>query len=181
MSEIILSSFIGLKNKIKIIFKIIYFKKDYGKVRIFGKNFVKRNKDKCKIIYNNKEYELTEYFNDIDEDFNSEIKIKLKGINNISNMSCMFYECKSLSSLPDISKWNTSNVTYMSRMFDGCNSLSSLPDISKWNTSNVTKMSLMFDGCSSLSSLPNISKWNTSHVEDMLGMFSGCKKELVIP
>ena len=26
-------------------------------------------------------------------------------------MSCMFYGCSSLSSLPDISKWNTNNVT----------------------------------------------------------------------
>ena len=49
----------------------------------------------------------------------------------------MFSECNSLSSLPDISTWNTSNVIHMNWMFSGCNSLSSLPDISKWNTSNV--------------------------------------------
>ena len=41
-------------------------------------------------------------------------------------MSFMFYGCKSLSSLSDISKWNTNNVTNMSNMFDGCLSLSSL-------------------------------------------------------
>ena len=52
----------------------------------------------------------------------------------------MFYGCKSLKSLPDISKWNTSNVTDMSRMFYCFSSLSSLPDISKWKTSNVTDM-----------------------------------------
>ena len=32
----------------------------------------------------------------------------------------MFYKCSSLSSLPDISKWNTSNVTDMSDMFSEC-------------------------------------------------------------
>ena len=105
------------------------------KIRIFGKYFVNNNFQKCRIIYEDGEYELTEYFNDIDEDFNNEIKIKLKGINNVTSMSCMFYGCNSLSSLPDISKWNTSNVNYMRDMFNGCNSLSSLPDISKWNTS----------------------------------------------
>jgi len=29
----------------------------------------------------------------------------------------MFYGCKSLSSFPDISKWNTNNVINMSHMF----------------------------------------------------------------
>ena len=62
----------------------------------------------------------------------------------------MFYQCLSLTCLPDISKLNTSNVTNMSYMFSGCSSLSSLPDISKWNTSNVTDMSWMFYGCSNI-------------------------------
>ena len=35
-------------------------------------------------------------------------------------MSYMFYNCSELSSLPDISKWNTSNVNDMYGMFDGC-------------------------------------------------------------
>ena len=52
----------------------------------------------------------------------------------------MFYGCSSLSSLPDISKWNTNNVTNIKGMFYGCSSLSSLPDISKWNTNNITDL-----------------------------------------
>ena len=50
----------------------------------------------------------------------------------------MFFNCKSLPSLPDISKWKTNNVKDMSGMFSNCESLSSLPDISKWNTKNIT-------------------------------------------
>ena len=49
----------------------------------------------------------------------------------------MFYYCRSLSSLPDISKWNTKNANKINKMFYYCISLSSLPDISKWNTNNV--------------------------------------------
>ena len=49
----------------------------------------------------------------------------------------MFYRCSSLSSLPDISKWNINNMINMNYMFFGCSSLSSLPDISKWNINNV--------------------------------------------
>ena len=66
--------------------------------------------------------------------------------------------CNNLSSLPDISEWNTSKVTNMSKMFC-CKNLKSLPDISEWNTSNVTDISGMFDGCDSLVNLPDISKF----------------------
>ena len=52
----------------------------------------------------------------------------------------MFYNCKSLKSLPDISEWNTSEVHDMSNLFYNCSSLLSLPDISKWNTNNVNNM-----------------------------------------
>ena len=58
-----------------------------------------------------------------------------------------FQDINLLSSLPDISKWNTNNVINMDGMFYGCSSLSSLPDISKWNTNNVIFMSGMFGGC----------------------------------
>ena len=48
---------------------------------------------------------------------------------------------------PDISKWITNNVTDISYLFYGCKSLYSLPDISKWNTNKVTKISCLFEGC----------------------------------
>ena len=46
-------------------------------------------------------------------------------------MSSMFFQCSSLESLPDISKWDTRNVKNISDMFCGCSSLESLPDILK--------------------------------------------------
>ena len=57
-------------------------------------------------------------------------------LNKVTDISCMFYGCNSLKSLPDISKWNIGNVTNMSELFSNCSSLTSLPDISKWNTIN---------------------------------------------
>ena len=85
----------------------------------------------------------------------------------------MFYGCSSLSSLPDISKWNTINVNYMASMFCGCSSLLSLPNISKWNTSNVNDMSWMIRGCLSLSSLPDISKWKVNDNINKHNIFIG--------
>ena len=125
---------------INIIYNINEDDRKCGNINIFGSKFVKNNRDKCKMIIDNKEYEITEQYN-IENYINNELKIKLKGINKITDMSNIFRECKSLSSLSDISKWNTNNVANMSYMFCECKSLLSLPDISKWNTYNVTNMS----------------------------------------
>ena len=146
------------------------------KLNIFHSDFVKKNKDKCKIIYKEKEYELTQYF-DIDSNYddNGLLSIKLKGIDNIVDASKMFYKCKSLLSLPDISNWNTSKVINMMNIFYKCRSLISLSGISNWDTSNVRNMCCMFYGCSSLAHLPVILNWNTSKVSDMRGMFHECQ------
>ena len=70
-------------------------------VRIFGKKFVYNNKDKCKIIYKSKEYELKEFFEDIDNNYNhkNEILFKLKESEYITDMSYLFQDCNNLSSL----------------------------------------------------------------------------------
>lgn len=86
---------------------------------------------------------------------------------NVTNMSCMFCNCHSLVSIPQL---NTSNVTDMSSMFVGCSSLVSIPEL---DTSNVTNMSYMFDGCSKLETIPLL---DTSNVTDSDNMFRTCYK-----
>ena len=143
-------------------------------INLFGSEFVKNNKKILKMIIDNKEYEIREKYYPKYCIFDYKLKIKIKGIDKVTNMSYMFNECSSLSSLPDISKWNSNNVTDMRCMFSECSSLSFLPDISKWNTNNITNMSSMFSRCSSLSSLPDISKWNANNVTNINGMFDRC-------
>ena len=168
-------------NEMTIRYKI---NENENRIKIFGNEFVENNKNNCKIKHNGKEYELTKYF-EIENNANEDIlEIKLEGIKNIVNMSCMFLDCPSLINLPDIDKWNTSNITNMSSIFNNNvsgSSLISLPDISKWDTSNVTDMSFMFQNCSLLSSLPDISRWNTSNVKNMISMFNGCSSLTSLP
>ena len=97
-----------------------------------------------------------------------------KNINNVASINGMFYNCSSLSSLPDISKWNINNVTDMSNIFYNCSSLSSSPDLSNWNTNNIINMCRIFYNCFSLLSLPDISKWNIDNAIDMSDMFKNC-------
>ena len=134
---------------------IIYNINEEKDINIFGSKFVENNKNICKMIIDDKEYEISEKYN-IEKKKNNELELKLKlmGINNVVDMSGMFCGCSSLSSLPDISKWYTNNVTDMSGVFYECLSLSSLPDISKWNTNHVN-MFEMFDGCKKSLNIPS--------------------------
>ena len=86
------------------------------KLKIFGKIFVTKNKFKVKLEIKGKEYELIEFFQDNSD---APLEIKIKGINNIDNASCMFEGCKCLISLQGFLKWNISNIRSKSRMFSG--------------------------------------------------------------
>ena len=76
------------------------------------------------------DYQINDYYNfDKPE--------KMNGL----NLSYIFYNCQSLESLPNISKWNIDNAISLKGMFCNCSKLKSLPDISIWNTDNVVDMS----------------------------------------
>ena len=167
-------------NEITIRYQINY---DNDKdIKIFGNDFVENNKEKCFLIINNKKHDLCEYINknEIKND-NNTLEIKLKEIKQINNLSYMFYNCESLISLKDISKWDIINVTNMSHLFSYCKSLTTLPDISKWNIVNITNISNLFNNCISLKSLPDISKWNTINITDMSYLFNYCESLLSLP
>ena len=199
-----------------------------GDCKLFNRNFYNNNKDKCILLINEKEIELKMYYS-----FGDNAKIKLvekepitdfsymfldcdlrsidfskwksnditnlsymfsecrsllyvKNISNINihkvdDISSMFNECDSLKEITGITNWNTSNVTNMSCLFRYCGQLQSLPDISNWDTSKVTDMSYMLYKCKSIEFLPEISYWNTSKVKNMSSMFYGCESLLFLP
>ena len=86
----------------------------------------------------------------------------------------MFYNCSSLTSMSDISRWDTRNVVDISHIFQNCELLTSIPDISQWKADNIKEMDDIFNNCKSLSSLPNISKWNIKENNKENNMFEGC-------
>jgi surface protein len=153
------------------------------RIRIFGDEFVKNNKDNCKIIFDNNEQELKAFFDLKDIKIKDQIlEIKLQSMNNLKNLSHMFNECSSLIELPsDLSNLKTENETSFSYMFNNCNQLTSIPDISQWDTKNIKDMSYMFCNCSSLKVLPNISSWNTDSLTDLTGMFRQCSSISTFP
>ena len=144
-----------------LIFKMIYkpnYNKDekYGKsekfekenislkeeIRILGGYFVKNNKNKVKLIYKNKKYEVKPFFSDIDKNYKykDNIKLKLVGINNIFDMGGMFFECSHLLSVKEYNKEidikNMNNLSNLSDFFYEDNSNFSLLEGTQLNCLN---------------------------------------------
>ena len=49
-------------NQDYITLELEYKATNEGYIKLFGSDFINKNKDKCKIIYNKKEFDLMEYF-----------------------------------------------------------------------------------------------------------------------
>ena len=153
----------------------IYWTGDSNTINISGTDYTAESDN---ITIDGVEYYQLKLDKDLDNDFynfssNTFTNLIFKNVDtsNVTNMSNMFYYCRSLTSL-DVSKFDTSNVTNMYNMFNNCKYLTSL-DLSTWDTTKVTDMSWMFSNCSSLTSL-DISGWDISNVTDMNYMFNKC-------
>ena len=90
----------------------------------------------------------------------------------VTNMSYMFFNCSSLTSL-DVTHFNTAKVTNMNSMFESCSSLTSL-DVTYFNTANVTGMNNMFYSCSALTTIYASDNFVTDKVEYSYNMFYDC-------
>ena len=123
-----------------------------GYIKLFGKEFVKNNKNNCLLIINNKLYNLTDKYNYSIKEGKIEniLIIKLIERNNITDMSYMFYGCKNLIAIRNIANWDTINIINMKSMFHLCKNLQSLDNISELRVDNVKNFSYMFYGCNSL-------------------------------
>ena len=175
-----------------------YIDKD-GYVSIFGKNdnqkgsdFVKENKNKIKIIINNKEkpleytYKLKKGYNKIiiklndDNDiYNLEYMFSgctcLKSIEGLKNFSCMFYHCLLLSDIKALENWDVSNVKDFSCMFSQSNSLFDIKPLQNWNVLNGNDFTFMFNRCELLSDIKPLENWDVSNGIYFRGFFKECK------
>ena len=76
----------------------LYNEKGSDNIRILGKDFVKNNKNKGKLIINNKKYKLKEFINS-NEIKNDIIKINIILSKEISNISHLFDNCYKLKEI----------------------------------------------------------------------------------
>ena len=76
-------------------------------------------------------------------------------------MSYLFDNCYSLTVIPNISKWNFKNVQDISRMFYNCKSLISLPDINFLTKFDFKKMDKIFNDINLDSKTSNLSLFSS--------------------
>ena len=89
------------KDKILNQMKMIYKIGGEEEIKIISEDFVKNNKDKCKLIINGKEMKLCEYIDIKNMNIKEELVVILKETNTITSMYRMFRDCPNLFSLPD--------------------------------------------------------------------------------
>ena len=90
----------------------------------------------------------------------------------VTNMTNLFYDCFSLTSVP---LFDTSSVTSMSYMFRYCYFLTSVPH---FDTSSVTSMLGTFESCQTLTTVP---LFDTSSVTSMSRTFATCSRLTSVP
>jgi hypothetical protein len=125
-------------------------------VRIFGADFVKKNKDKCyfmlydsvkNLVYDYDLCDVIEILAIPSIKYNSEtFQVFLVQTDYFTDLSFMFAGCDYLLCSNEISKLKTEKVTSISSMFLQCTFLEKLGDIGDLNTSQVTEMNSTF-GC----------------------------------
>ena len=100
-----------------------------GYQQIFGKSFVKENKDNIELIIKGEKKDLIDRCELEEGENNITLIIKKK----ITNLSHMFDGCKSLKNIEELKYLNIFYCTNFSYMFYGCSSLTDIKSLEKWN------------------------------------------------
>ena len=166
----------------------------YEMAPIFGKKFVKNNKNNIELIINGKKSELvsetrmmyktdikmiiknkitnlSELFGDVYENIKINIAdLKYLDTKEVKNFSSMFH-CV-LSNIDALEDWDVSKGTNFSNMFTKSN-IKDLQFLENWNVSNGLNFSSMFEKCF-ITDLKYLKNWDVSKSENLSQMFSGC-------
>lgn len=95
--------------------------------------------------------------------------------------SGLFYDCRHLKDVSDLSKVDVSRVENMDSMFynyyytnvNRSDYIITLESLASWDVSNVTNMSRMFYGRNRIKNLNGLGAWDTDNVTNMSYMFAG--------
>ena len=93
-------------------------------------------------------------------------------VSQLYSFSDMFSGNHQLTTVGDLSDWNTAHNTDISYMFYDDLNLQNIGTLDKWNTSNVVFMNHAFDSTPNLATIGDLSQWQTCNVRDMSYMFN---------
>ena len=93
--------------------------------------------------------------------------LDLSGVTRFDNM---FFNCKSLTTVPSMNEWDVSGIESMFHMFDGASSFNQ--DIGSWDIRKVADMHSMFSDATSFNQ--DISSWEIQAGANVSFMFDNC-------
>ena len=177
------------------ILKLIYKINSSNKIRIFGEEFVANNGKKCAIIYNYKIIPLQSYFlfNDINEEDkkNKKFEILFLELEDISDKSCMFYDCNKLI---EFGNYEINKNEIKDNVIEEENNLNS-EDTGKYkdfypndivedkinkNISNSLKETLKFFKLK-LNKVNKVKRNHSAYLKNISSMFCGCTSLISLP
>ena len=158
---------IKYKNEITI----KYFTEEEGNTQIFRDSFVENNINNISLIINGKKSELIEKYYLKKGENNVTMCIK----NPLTDLSLMFFFCKSLYNIDELKYLNTENVTDFSHMF-GYSNISNISALENWDTSKSESFKSMFADCELLTNIKPLKNWNVSNCKNFSFMFYSSKK-----
>lgn len=88
-------------------------------------------------------------------------------VSSVASMNHMFADCRRLESL-DLSGWNVQYLETVCNMFDDCYALTTIGDVSHWQTNSLIDISGFLNGCTSFEGTNgtlDLSGWNTSGIK----------------
>jgi len=147
-------------------------KRNYDFMRILGEEFVRNNKNKGRMIYNNKKYSLKGLFR-LKDILDNKLKINILLYNDCCNRSFMFRDCLFLTGIKIENNRKYINKNNEKKNYIENHNSNNINDYSKWKI-KISAMNEIFSNCFSLKALPDISNWDTSNVIDMNKMFYKC-------
>jgi surface protein len=100
------------------------------------------------------------------------LDLSVLNMSSVTSLSNAFYQCVNLTSIGNISGWNTGNINAFDYVFYNCRKLNTL-DVSNWDTSKITTFYRAFTDCRELPSL-DCTDWNVGEVTTFSEAFSNC-------
>jgi len=162
----IINEGVGYKNEINL----KYMAEKDGIQNIFHEYFVENNKDNINLIINKNKLPLVNKYNLKKGKNDITICINKK----LTNLSYMFYFCKSLYNIEELKYLNTEDVTDFSFMF-GNSEISDIKPLKRWITNKAETFCNMFSGCKSLTNINVLKNWNVGNCKTFSGMFDNCE------
>ena len=102
-------------------------------------------------------------------------------VKNVTDIGSMFLHCRGITSLLEISDWDTSSLKSLYRTFMGCTELIEL-DVSNWNASKFEVLTEAFYSCAKIISF-NLGNWDCRRVISISSTFFGCSSlsSIILP